>query len=467
MRPISVLIVEDEKMIRDILHRRLSREGMTVAEAESAADALKQLDLQVFDVALLDYRLPDGDGIGVLREVKSRCPATVAIMVTAFTTVKTAIDALRLGASDFVTKPFSADEIVVCIQRALENQHLREEVTRLWSDEGRQFPLEALIGESPAMVQLKQLIRSVSQSHATTVLLQGPSGTGKDFAAKIIHYNSPRAQRPFVNITCTAITESLLESELFGHERGAFTDAREQKKGLFEIADGGTIFLDEIGDMPVPLQAKLLRFLEERTFRRVGGTQDLNVDVRVISATNQNIRDLISRGLFRADLFYRLNSLMVVMPPLAERRGDIPLLAAHFVEQFNRLMRRDIQGLDDSALARMVAYDWPGNVRELRNVIERAMLLGTGERITAADLNLDVGLQVSAQSVADVPSLLGPDGVDLDELERQLVTEAIRRTGGNQSQAARLLRLSRDQLRYRLEKFGLLPKGRKAAGASE
>jgi len=467
MRPISVLIVEDEKMIRDILHRRLVREGMTVTEAETAADALKQLDQQVFDVALLDYRLPDGDGIGVLREVKSRCPATVAIMVTAFTTVKTAIDALRLGASDFVTKPFSADEIVVCIQRALENQHLREEVTRLRSDEGRQFPLEALIGESPAMVQLRQLIRSVSQSHATTVLLQGPSGTGKDFAAKIIHYNSPRAQRPFVNITCTAITESLLESELFGHERGAFTDAREQKKGLFEIADGGTIFLDEIGDMPMPLQAKLLRFLEERTFRRVGGTQDLSVDVRVISATNQVIRDLISRGQFRADLFYRLNSVTLVMPPLAERRCDIPLLAAHFVEQFNRLMRRNIHGLDDSALERMVAYDWPGNVRELRNVIERAMLLGTGERITAADLNLDAGPQVSAASVTDVPSLLGPDGVDLDELERQLVTEAIRRTGGNQSQAARLLRLSRDQLRYRLEKFGLLPKGRKAAEGSE
>ena len=467
MRPISVLIVEDEKMIRDILRRRLSREGMTVVEAESAAEALKRLDQQVFDVALLDYRLPDGDGISVLREVKSRCPSTVAIMVTAFTTVKTAIDALRLGASDFVTKPFSADEIVVCIQRALENQHLREEVTRLRTDEGRQFPLEALIGESPAMMQLKQLIRSISQSHATTVLLQGPSGTGKDFAAKIIHFNSSRAQRPFVNITCTAITESLLESELFGHERGAFTDAREQKKGLFEIADGGTIFLDEIGDMPVPLQAKLLRFLEERAFRRVGGTQDLSVDVRVISATNQSIRDLISRGLFRADLFYRLNSLTVTMPPLAERRGDIPLLAAHFVEQFNRLMRRDIKGLDDEAMQRMVAYDWPGNVRELRNVIERAMLLGSGDLITAADLNLETGPQMAVPALADPQALLGPDGVDLEELERRLVTEAIARTGGNQSQAARLLKLSRDQLRYRLEKFGLLTKGRKAAGGPE
>jgi two-component system, NtrC family, response regulator AtoC len=463
MASVSVLIVEDEQMIRDILRRRLTREGMDVAEAATGARAIELLEERNFDVALLDYRLPDTDGIAILRELKSRCPATVAIVVTAFTTVKTAIEALRLGASDFVTKPFSADEIVVCIRRALENQQLREEVTRIRSDEGRQFPFEALIGESPVMRQLKQLIRSIAESQASTVLLQGPSGTGKDFVAKIIHYNSLRAHRPFVNITCTAIAENLLESELFGHERGAFTDAREQKKGLFEIADGGTIFLDEIGDMPVRLQAKLLRFLEERAFRRVGGTQDISVDVRVVSATNQDIRERVTQGLFRADLLYRLNSLPVMIPPLKDRTGDVPLLVTHFIENFNRAMHKAVKGISPEALDRTAAYDWPGNVRELRNVVERAMLLGTGDMITAADLSLEaVPVSIAPGTSQEPEKLLGPEGVDLGELERQLVAEAIRRTKGNQTQAARLLRLSRDQLRYRLEKFGLLHRGKRS-----
>ena len=456
MESISVLIVEDERMIRESLRRRLTREGMQVSEAENMTGARKLLEETDFDVALVDYRLPDGDGVTILREIKSRSPTTVAIMVTAFSTVDIAVEALRLGANDFITKPFSQDEIVVCIRRAMDTQHLRDEVKWIQSDASKQYQFEAMIGQSPAMLHLKEVVRNVATSPARTVLLEGASGTGKDFLAKIIHYNSPRSQRPFVNITCTAIAETLLESELFGHERGAFTDAWAQKKGLFEIANEGTIFLDEIGDMPVALQAKLLRFLEERAFRRVGGTRDLSVDVRIISATNHDIRGLVSKGRFRADLFYRLNSLMLVLSPLKDRREDIPLLAEHFVKDLGRTLRINVKGITDEAMASLSAYDWPGNIRELRNVIERAMLLGRGESITPADLSIESTTPPANAAVVEADTLLGPDGVDLHEVERRLVAEAIERTKGNQTQAARLLRISRDQLRYRLEKFGLL-----------
>jgi DNA-binding NtrC family response regulator len=457
MKAVSVLIVEDEKLIRDSLRRRLARESFQVQEAETGAQARELLKTNTFDVALLDYRLPDTDGLTVLKEIRALSPQTSVIVITAFSSVNIAVEAIRLGAADFVTKPFNLDEIIIDIQKAIEAQQLREQVTRIHSLEGQKNSLDALVGQSPPIRELKELIRSIAASPGTTVLLQGTSGSGKDLVAKIIHYNSPRAAQPFVNITCTAITESLLESELFGHERGAFTDARELKKGLFEIADGGTIFLDEIGDMPALLQAKLLRFLEERAFRRVGGTKDLTVDVRIISATNRDIRELISRGLFRADLFYRLNSISLTMPPLADRPEDIGLLAEHFVRQFNREFRRNVQGVTAEALARLKTGQWPGNVRELRNVIERAMLLGKGEFIAAGDLNLEpAGRPAVAGPTAGPVSLLGPDGVDLQEVERRLVVEAMERTGGNQTRAARLLRISRDQLRYRLEKFGLL-----------
>ena len=465
MAPTSILIVEDEQVIRDSLCRRLTREGMHASEAADGARARELLERTDFDVVLVDHRLPDTDGLTILREIKSRLPATVVIVVTAFSTVDIAAEALRLGANDFITKPFNQDEIVLCIRRALEAQRLRDKARWIQSDVSRRYRFEALIGRSPAMVGLKETVRSVAASPARTVLLEGASGTGKDFVAKIIHYNSPRSQQPFVNITCTAIAETLLESELFGHERGAFTDARELKKGLFEIADGGTIFLDEIGDMPVSLQGKLLRFLEELTFRRVGGTKDLTVDVQVISATNQEIRDLTSRGRFRADLFYRLNSLTVVLPPLKDRAEDIPLLAEHFVDDLGRTLRVNVKGLADEAMERLVAYDWPGNVRELRNVIERAMVLGRGEYITASDISVDVGPTWTPVRQCDAESLLGPDGVDLRDVERRLVTEAIERTNGNQTRAARLLRISRDQLRYRLEKFGLLPGRKRTPGA--
>jgi len=301
----------------------------------------------------------------------------------------------------------------------------------------------------------------VAASEARTILLQGESGTGKDLVAKVLHYNSPRADRPFMNITCTALAETLLESELFGHEKGAFTDAHETKQGLFELADGGTIFLDEIGDMPAALQAKLLRFLEEKAFRRVGGTQDIIVDVRIIAATNKNLRNLVAERRFREDLFYRLNIFPVTLPSLRQRPQDIPLLAEHFVSQFNAEFHKEVTGIDPAAMAVMQAYDWPGNIREMRNLIERAMLLSAGGRLTIDSLPTQL---MSPVIVADTQSetgpepliVLGPKGVDIHKVEQALVEKAMEQAGGNQSHAAQLLGLSRDQLRYRLQKFGLL-----------
>jgi transcriptional regulator with PAS, ATPase and Fis domain len=304
------------------------------------------------------------------------------------------------------------------------------------------------------MAAAKQLLTRIAVSRASTVLLTGETGTGKDLAAKAIHYNSDRAGRPFVNITCSALPEQLLESELFGHERGAFTDARQQKRGLFETADGGTVFLDEIGEMTPGLQAKLLRFLEEKTFKRVGGLADIHVDVRVIAATHRNLEDQVTAGRFREDLFYRLQVMPVTLPPLRERRGDIPLLVDYYIDKYNREFRKRVRGVSSEALALLEAYRWPGNVRELRNAIERAMLLTDRDQLEAEDFS-----SLSRSAVASA-FRLPPDGVNLDEVERQLVVQALERTGGNQTQAGHLLGINRDQVRYRIEKFALSRPGR-------
>ncbi len=318
------------------------------------------------------------------------------------------------------------------------------------------------------MLDVLNLLKNVAASEARTILLQGESGTGKDLVAKVLHYNSPRADHPFMNITCTALAETLLESELFGHEKGAFTDAREKKKGLFELADGGTIFLDEIGDMPPPLQAKLLRFLEEKAFRRVGGTEDLVVDVRIVAATNKNLRDLVANRYFREDLFYRLNIFPITLPPLRERPQDIPVLADYFVERFNAEFHKEITGIDPAAMAVMQAYDWPGNVREMRNLIERAMLLSGSGRLTVDGLPTELLTPAivagsDAETNPEPLVVLGPKGVDIARVERLLVEKAMEQADGNQTRAAKLLGLSRDQLRYRLQKFGLLKAGAEEA----
>ena len=374
MSTANVLVVDDEDLVRWSLKERLARDGHAVTEAATVAGALEKLGTDV-DLVLLDFKLPDGDGLTLLRRIKELSPDTLVILMTAYSSVQNAVEAMRLGAYHYVNKPFNLDEVALIAEKALETSRLRREVRSLRTTQGREYSFDAIIGASPAIVQAKALMARVAASPASTVLLTGETGTGKDLAAKAIHYNSERAARPFVNITASALPEQLLESELFGHERGAFTDARQQKRGLLEIADGGTVFLDEIGEMAPGLQAKLLRFLEDKTFKRVGGLTDIRVDVRVIAATNRNLESEVLAGKFREDLFYRLQVMPIMLPPLRDRDGDIPLLVNYYIDRYNREFRKRVRGARPEAMLQLERYRWPGNIRELRNAIERAMLL--------------------------------------------------------------------------------------------
>jgi two-component system response regulator AtoC len=445
----TILVVDDEALIRWSLTERLKSEGYEVREAETGQAALDTLP-EGIDLVLLDYRLPDTDGVSVLRKIKEFDQDILVILLTAFATVDTAVEAMKLGAYHFANKPFNLDEIAATVERALETTRLRREVRQFRSNAARPYSLERIVGSSPQMTALRQLVARVAVTPASTVLLTGESGTGKDLVAKVLHYASDRAARPFMNITCSALPEQLLESELFGHERGAFTDARLQKKGLLEMADGGTVFLDEIGEMTAGLQAKLLRFLEEKSFKRVGGFADIRVDVRVVAATNRDLEQEVAKHQFRTDLFFRLNVLPITMPALRSHPDDIPLLVEYFIDAFNTEFRKRILGATPAAHAVLQAYGWPGNVRELRNVIERAMLLSDGDRLDAHDFPA-MTKAVSAGNEFELPAT----GVDLEQLERSLLVQALRRSGNNQTKAGLLLGLNRDQIRYRIEKFGL------------
>jgi two-component system, NtrC family, response regulator AtoC len=449
MSKATILVVDDEALIRWSLTERLKAEGYAVLEAGTGQEALEKLP-EGIDLVLLDYRLPDIDGLNVLRKIKDFDQDVLVIMLTAYASVDTAVEAMKEGAFHFAHKPFNLDEVAATVERALETTRLRREVRQYRINAARPYTLQRLVGDSPEIRSLRSLIGRVAASPASTVLLTGESGTGKDLVATIIHYASARASRPFMNITCSALPEKLLESELFGHERGAFTDARTQKKGLLEAADGGTVFLDEIGEMAPGLQAKLLRFLEEKAFKRVGGSQDVHVDVRVIAATNRNLEEDVTRHRFRPDLFFRLNVLPIELPPLRSRPADISLLAEYFIDAFNTEFRKRVQGATPAAHALLQAYGWPGNVRELRNVIERAMLLTNGTRLDARDFTISTA---AADAVEDFE--LPATGLNLEELERSLVVQALKRSGGNQTRAGTFLGLNRDQIRYRIEKFGL------------
>ena len=458
---VRILIVEDERLIRWSLRQKFEGLGYQVTEVENGAEAFKALGAEIYDLIMLDYKLPDITGLEILGKIRETDHDVVVIMMTAYSTIQSAVEAMKLGAHDYVTKPFAMDQLLRTVNTALETTKLRREIRELRRHLVHEYGIDRIVGKDASMLKLFETIQRVSASGASTILLLGESGTGKDLVARVIHFQSERAPRPFMNVTCTALSETLLESELFGHERGAFTDAKAQKKGLFELADGGTIFLDEVGDMPPALQAKLLRFLEERKFRRVGGTDEISVDVRIIAATNRDLDKAIKEGKFRSDLFFRLDVVSLDLPPLRDRGNDIAILAQHFTARFAKDFRKPITHIDEAAYHKLGGYRWPGNVRELRNVIERAVLLSQGETIGPEDLVLGHGGQSNNHFV------LPPGGVDLHGVEDDLVRQAFARAGNNQTRAAKLLNLTRDSLRYRLEKLGLIePRNNEASGSS-
>ncbi len=456
----KILVVDDEKMIRWSLGEALRGWGYQPIDAETASAALALFDAESPAAVLLDINLPDGSGLDVLRQIRHRQSDVIVIMITANVLVDETIAALRGGAYDFIGKPINLEELQVAIRNGIEASRLRKEINLFRRERARQFNFEQIIGQSPTMREMLALAHKVAESEVSSVLLQGESGTGKDLVAKAIHYHSARANSPFVAINCAAIPGTLIESELFGYEKGAFTDAKARKEGMFEQAEGGTLFLDEIGELELSLQAKLLRVLEEGSFRRVGGLKDLPLDVRVIAASNRDLRTEGEAGRFRSDLFYRLSVIQIDIPPLRERGDDVRLLAEHYLASFRERLRKNIDSLSEEALEAFRKYEWPGNVRELRNVIERAMILEDGDEISAKYLprSLSDDLRRPTGPVGDGAQSsnqfrLPAKGVLLDEVEMSLVRQAIERSGGNQTKAAELLGISRDQLRYRLKKL--------------
>jgi len=456
----QILVVDDDQMIRWTLREALQSWGWSTVEAGSAAAAVKQFLAELPAAVLLDIDLPDGSGLDVLREIKREHPEAIAIMITGNVQIDNTISALRGGAYDFIAKPINLEELRVTLRNAIETRQLRREVAQVRKERASEFNFRQIVGESPAMKKMLSLAAKVAESEVSSVLLQGESGTGKDLVAKAIHYGSQRAEGPFVAINCAALPATLIESELFGYEKGAFTDAKARKEGLFEQAEGGTLLLDEIGELELSLQAKLLRVLEEGAFRRVGGLKDIPLDVRVLAASNRDLKAESEAGRFRLDLYYRLSIIQIDIPPLRERGDDVLLLSQHYIDTIGaRLKRNKVDGLSAEAQEVFRKYDWPGNVRELRNVIERALILEDADKITIE--YLPGGLLAPArvaqtagatQSVA-TRFVLPDEGLSLDEAELSFVRQAIERSGGNQTRAAALLGISRDQLRYRLKKL--------------
>lgn len=450
----TILVVDDEELIRWSLVEHLRGEGYTLLEAEDGQACLDMVAKCTPDLIITDVKMPRMNGIEALRRLRERDDEVPVIVLTAHGAVDTALEATQLGAKAYLSKPFDLREVALAVGRVLEQQRLAHEVRYLRGQQTSTYG--RIIGRSPAMQRLFEALRRLSDVEAPTVLLTGESGTGKDLFAHAIHEEGPRRAGPMMEVDCASLPEQLIESELFGHERGSFTDARQTKRGLFEVARGGTIFLDEIGEMSLATQAKLLRALENRQFKRVGGVSQIRLDAGVIAATNRTLAGEVKRGAFREDLFFRLNVIQFQVPSLRERREDIPLLVDHFIERFNKEFGRKVTGLSEEALERLVAYPWPGNVRELRNVIERTIILEAREVIEVQHLPAEIRFGQRAGGPAGSPFALPDEGVDLEAVERSFIEQAMERTAQNQSAAARLLGISRYALRYRLEKFGLL-----------
>ncbi len=452
-----ILVVDDEKLIRWSVGERLQRDGYEVIAAESGEQALDVVAANAPDLMLLDVRLPGIDGITTLQRALALQPEVAVLMMSAHSTVDIAVEAMKHGAIDFLVKPFPFQSLDAAVQRALQTARTRRQIAALTAErKNGAAALAALVGRSASMEGIRNMVSRLAASDATTVLIEGESGAGKEVVARAVHFESGRAEKPFMQVNCAALPEHLLESELFGHERGAFTDAHTQKRGLFESADGGSVMLDEIGDLPPGGQAKLLRLLENKTFRRVGGVQEFRADVRVLAATNVDLEERVAEGRFRADLFFRLNVVRIVMPALRDHAEDIPILAAHFIAKFNQEMKREVKGLSPAAIDALTAYHWPGNVRELRNVIERAFILhANADEIRPEHLSPEVRRAVPQKKPEKLVPQVPDQGLVLDDVERKLIAEAMERASGNQSKAARLLGISRDTLRYRLKKHGM------------
>jgi len=456
-----VLVLDDEKLIRWSLCEELRSSGFEPLEAGTLDEARTVLRREDVDLCIFDIRLPDGSGVDLLREVRLEDEVLPIVMITGHGSIATAVEVTRAGATEYIPKPFDLREMMLVVERATNSGRERRELAALKAHSGQGGYAE-IVGESPAMTRMFDLLRRLEDADAPTVLVLGESGTGKDLVARAVHRRSRRKDQPFLEIDCTGLSDTLIQSELFGHERGAFTDAKSRKLGLFEVAGRGSIFLDEIGELSLGTQSKLLRALENRRFKRVGGTQDVELRARIIAATNRDLAAEVEAGRFRKDLFYRLNVIPVSVPPLREREDDVVRLTHYFIERLGSdLGRGDVEILPD-AVECLRRYDWPGNVRELRNVLERAVILCRDARIQVADLPPE--LRAGGERGGGGVFLLPEDGIDLAALERDLVLQALERTGQNQSRAARLLGIGRFALRYRMEKMGLLPSKGKAAG---
>jgi two-component system, NtrC family, response regulator AtoC len=453
MSETRILVVDDEYLIRWTLQKNLEKAGYGVLLAETGEVALQKISEEAPDLVLLDINLPGMDGFEVLEKAFQIDQSLIPIMITAFDDVDRVVKAVKLGAFDYVVKPFDFNKVRLSIDKALETHRLKREVKHLRQEQRGQSDLSSIIRASPDMRKVLEMTEKVASTDAATVLVQGESGTGKEMIARAVHDLSKRSNMPFVALNCAGVADHLLENELCGHEKGAYTDANVLKKGLLEVADGGALFLDEIGDMSQGMQAKILRLIEQKTFRRIGGVKDIRVDVRIIAATNKDLRTLMLEGKFREDLFYRINIVSLSIPALRLRRDDILPLAKHFIDRYNRDFHKIVRKMSTEVEHFFTTYDWPGNVRELKNVVERAMILGEGESLLLEHLPLEIvrGKQEDSITGFNLP----PEGISMEQLEESLVRKALMMTSGNQTKSAALLGISRDSLRYRMQKFGI------------
>ncbi len=455
MKP-SILIVDDDEVMLKTLSDVLKKRGYEVFSVGSGNGALSMIKKNIIDLILLDMRLPDIDGLEVLKKIKEFDTEILVIMMTAYSDIQTAVSAIKSGAYDYINKPFELDELKLLIEKGLETKSLINEVRRLHRQQKEKYQNSHIYGGSPQIHYVKELIEMISKTHKTSVLIQGESGTGKELAANAIHYNSKRCDKALMKINCSAIPDSLLESELFGYEKGAFTDAKNTKKGLFELADGGTVFLDEIGDMNPFLQSKILRVLENQTFMRVGGEREIKVDIRILAASNKDLEAMVKEGLFRKDLYYRLKVMVVEMPPLRDRAEDILLLSNLFIEENNKNYNKNNKGLSEEAKKLMIQYSWPGNVRELKNVIERAMILTDQETITPNHLPFELKQtdRVHHRNAEHGVFEIG-DNMSLEDMEKIHLSKVLKRLDWNKSKASKTLGISRATLRTKIKKYNL------------